>query len=279
MKKISHGKSEELGKVLKGSVHQTSFARESIRKSWEICCDIATEQTGVKHLCIVGLLWTFFISSLIAFWCFSLISLGSWTAQGTVKMELGFHLRVSHSVAVDAAGPFPWVGALKCCCFLLYVHGLVGFAFYNSCLCSLPFAFLLHLCLILRNCFTETWQTFMWSSIWAVQHLWYTLQGLSAFAFLLVSFPLCSSAMFFHIKPWHLCGNQAAVEPHVHLLVMPTCVASCVPEKTVRETSSFPNWETEFYSFSKKVNNRFCQSSPLGIVLFQVEPFCFKLTY
>lgn len=93
------------------------------------------------------------------------------------------------------------------------------------------------------------------------------------------SFHLCGSAMFFHIKLWRLCGNQAAVEPHMHLLVTAACVASCVPGKTGRETCSFPNWEFEFYSFPNKVINRLCQSSPLGIVLFQVEPFCFKLTY
>lgn len=84
---------------------------------------------------------------------------------------------------------------------------------------------------------------------------------------------------FFLIKPF-LWKNQAAAEPHVSLLVRAACVASCVPEKkTGGETSSSSNWEFEFYSFSKKVNNRFCQSSPLGIVLFQVENFCFKLTY
>lgn len=48
MKKISHGKSEELGKMLKDSVHQTCFAREFVRKSWGICCDTATEQTRSK---------------------------------------------------------------------------------------------------------------------------------------------------------------------------------------------------------------------------------------
>lgn len=95
---------------------------------------------GVKHLSMIVIFMDILHFLTHCFWGFSLICLGSGTAQGTVKVELRFHLSVSHSVNVGATGPSPWIGTVKLCCFLLCVCVLFGFESCNpACAPSLCF--------------------------------------------------------------------------------------------------------------------------------------------